>query len=55
MAALYGVSFHVRRFGLLRGPKLAYLVFYGFTILLVVYLTLNYADLFTASFSGADA
>lgn len=54
MAALYGVSFHVRRFGLLRGPKLAYLVFYGFTILLVVYLTLNYADLFTASFSGAD-
>lgn len=55
MAVLYGASFHVRRFGLLRGPKLAYLIFYGFTFLLVVYLALNYTDLFAASFSGADA
>lgn len=41
MVALYAVSFHMRRFGLLRGPKLAYLVFLGFTFLLVTYLVLG--------------
>ncbi|MDK1021624.1 MAG: cytochrome c biogenesis protein CcsA [Candidatus Hydrogenedentes bacterium] len=41
MVALYAVSFHMRRFGLLRGPKLAYLVFFGFTFLLVTYLVLG--------------
>lgn len=41
MAAFYSLSFHVRRFGLLRGPKLAYLVFCGFTLLLVTYLALG--------------
>ncbi len=45
MVALYAVSFHVRRFGLLRGPKLAYLVFFGFTFLLVTYLALGVLQL----------
>lgn len=45
MVALYAVTFHVRRFGLLRGPKLAYLVFFGFMFLLVTYLALGVLQL----------
>lgn len=41
MVALYAVSYHVRRIGSLRGPKLAYLVFFGFTFLLATYLALG--------------
>lgn len=45
MVALYAVTFHMRRFGLLRGPKLAYLVFFGFMFLLVTYLVLGVLQL----------
>lgn len=50
MVALYAVSFHVRRLGLLRGPKLAYLIFFGFTFLLVTYLALGVMQLEGYSF-----
>lgn len=53
MVLFYAVSFHIRRFGLLRGPKLAYLVFVGFTVLLVTYLALSLLNRFGTSFSGA--
>lgn len=41
MVAFYAVCFHVRQFGRLRGPKLAYLVFFGFTFLLAAYLAMG--------------
>jgi len=41
MVALYALSFHARRFGWLRGPKLAYLVFFGFSFILAAYLVFN--------------
>lgn len=50
MVALYAVSFHVRRFGSLRGPKLAYLIFFGFTFLLVTYLALGVLQLGKSTF-----
>ena len=53
MVLFYATSFHVRRFGLLRGPKLAYVVFVGFTILLATYLVLGLMGRFGAYFSGA--
>lgn len=53
MVALYAVSFHARRFGLLRGPKLAYLVFFGFSTLLAVYLVSGLFQLGGAAFWGS--
>lgn len=50
MVALYAVSFHVRRFGLLRGPKLAYLVFFGFTFLLATYLVVGIFQIGSGAF-----
>lgn len=50
MAVFFSTSFHARRMGLLRGPKLAYLVFFGFTALLAVYLTLGFMRLGTHNF-----
>ena len=38
MVIFYAFSFHIRRRGLLRGPKLAYLVFFVSTALFVMYL-----------------
>ena len=38
MALFYAFSFHIRRRGLLRGPKLAYLVFFVSTALFLSYL-----------------
>ncbi len=52
IVVLYAVSFHTRRFGLLRGPKLAYLVFFGFTGILIAYLGLNLFDAAKGSFWG---
>lgn len=52
IAALYAVSFHTRRFGLLRGPKLAYLVFFGFTGVLIAYLALNLFEVAKINFWG---
>ena len=45
MVALYAFSFHVRRFGFLRGPKLAYVVFFGVMFLLVTYLAMGVLQL----------
>jgi ABC-type transport system involved in cytochrome c biogenesis permease subunit len=53
MVGLYAVSFHARRFGLLRGPKLAYLVFFGFTTLLAAYLVMGLFQVGGASFWGS--
>lgn len=53
IALLYAVSFHTRRFGLLRGPKLAYLVFFGFTGVLIAYLALNLLEVGKINFWGA--
>ena len=53
MVALYAVSFHGRRFGLLRGPKLAYLVFFGFTALLAAYFVMGLIQVGGASFWGS--
>jgi HemX protein len=45
MAGFYSVTFHSRRLGWLRGPKLAYFVFIGFTSLMTLYLALSVAEL----------
>ena len=55
MAAFYAVTFHTRRFGLLRGPKLATLVFGGFVGLLGVYLVLGVMQLNNYFFWGASS
>lgn len=45
MVVFYAVSFHVRRMGLLRGPKLAYLVFFVSTALFISYLCIELMNL----------
>lgn len=55
MVALYAVSFHARQFGSLRGPKLAYLVFVGFSFLLAVYLVTSIFQVGGAAFWGAES
>jgi ABC-type transport system involved in cytochrome c biogenesis permease subunit len=55
MAAFYAASFHARSLGLLRGPKLAYLVFVGFGLLLGVYLALEFLDLTNYNFYEGPA
>lgn len=52
MAIFYSVSFHLRRLGLLRGPKLAYVVFFGFAFLLAIYLTLGVLQMSAGTFWG---
>lgn len=52
MAALYSVSFHTRRLGILRGPKLAYLMLCGFNTLLVAYIVLSLLGLRNYNFYG---
>ncbi|MBI4557733.1 MAG: cytochrome c biogenesis protein CcsA [Candidatus Hydrogenedentes bacterium] len=52
MVAFYSVSFHTRRFGLLRGRKLAYFVFFGFTSLLATSIVLALLNLSTYNFWG---
>ncbi|MBX7256702.1 MAG: cytochrome c biogenesis protein [Candidatus Hydrogenedentes bacterium] len=44
MVLLYSTAFHARRRGQLRGQRLAYLVFVGFTIMLAGYLVLGLFD-----------
>jgi HemX protein len=41
MAGFYAVTFHLRRGGRLRGPKLARLVFWGFVLLISGYVVLS--------------
>lgn len=55
MALLYSFSFHARARGWLRGPKLAYCVFWGFGLLLCVYLLLNVLGLTNYNFWGGAA
>ena len=45
MVVFYAFSFHIRRMGLLRGPKLAYLVFFVSTALFVSYLGIELLQL----------
>jgi ABC-type transport system involved in cytochrome c biogenesis permease subunit len=52
MALLYAFIYHARAKGLLRGPKLAHLLFLGFGILLAVYFALEYLDLTNYNFYG---
>jgi hypothetical protein len=40
----YAIAFHGRQFGWLRGQKLAYVIFVGFTGLMLVYLSLGIAN-----------
>lgn len=54
MVAFYAASYHGRKFGVLRGPKLAYFVFFGFVALLVAYLGMSVLDVESYRFgSGA--
>lgn len=46
MVFFYAFSYHARSLGLLRGPKLAYLVFGGVAVLLGIFLALEVMDLF---------
>ena len=55
MLVFYGITFHLRRAGQLRGPKLARLVFTGFCVLLAAYLGLTFLHLRTYHFWGAGA
>jgi len=55
MAGFYATIYHVRRSGLLRGPKLAYAVFLGFSSLLAVYLVLALTNWNTYYFWGGAA
>ena len=50
MAGFYAATFHTRRYGLLRGRKLAYFVIGGFMALLGVYLVSGLMELRTINF-----
>ena len=55
MAVFFASIFHVRQFGRLRGPKLAYLVFFGFAFLLITYLAFGVMRASDYSFWGHAA
>lgn len=55
MVGFYAATFHARRSGRLRGPKLAYVVFFGFSLLLITYLVLALTNLNTYNFWEAVA
>ncbi len=55
MVVLYSTAFHARRRGQLRGQKLAYLVFVGFTVLLAGYLVLGLFNLQDYNFWSASS
>jgi len=52
MVAFYALAFHARRSGRLRGPKLAYFVFIGFSSLLLMYVALTLMNLRAYNFWG---
>lgn len=52
-AVFYGMAFHSRRQGLLRGRKLAYFVCVGFAVLMAAYIALELTNLNTYNFWGA--
>jgi len=55
MVLFYAASYHGRKFGVLRGPKLAYFVFFGFVALLLVYLGMSLLDVESYRFGGGAA
>jgi len=55
MAIFYAVSFNGRLVGWLRGKKLAYFVFWGFTTLLITYIVMGVFDLRDYYFWGAPS
>jgi len=55
LAVLYAVAYHRRRSGRLRGPKLAWLVFSGFSFVLAAYVVLTLLGLYTYNFWEAPA
>jgi len=55
VVAFYGVTFHMRRLGRLRGPKLAYLVLFGFASVMLLYIVLTIAHLRTYNFWSISA
>ncbi len=55
MVFFYGLAFHGRQSGRLRGPKLAYLIFLGFFSLLIIYLVLALMGLNSYNFWGTAA
>ena len=55
MAMLFSASFHTRRFGILRGPKLASLIFFGFNVLLALFLLMSLLGLRNYNFWGQGA
>jgi ABC-type transport system involved in cytochrome c biogenesis permease subunit len=55
MVVLYGVAFHARSYGLLRGEKLALLVVVGVSALLASYMVLGLANLQDYNFWGDAA
>lgn len=54
MLLLYSVSFHTRRIGWLRGPRLAYLVVFSFAVILLSYLALELIPTESYAFWGAS-
>jgi HemX protein len=55
MAGFFAITFHMRRVGRLRGPKLATLVFLGFTVLILAYMVLSVMNLRWHYFWSAGA
>ena len=55
MVVFYGVLFHLRRQGGLRGPKLSYLMLVGFIVLLLAYFALDFMHLRDYNFWEAGA
>ena len=55
MAVFYAATFHIRRSGRLRGPKLAYLVLTGFVLLLLTYLAHALTQVNANSFWSSSA
>jgi ABC-type uncharacterized transport system permease subunit len=55
MVVFYGVLFHLRRHGRLRGPKLSYLMLVGFIVLLLAYFALTFMNLRDYNFWEAGA
>lgn len=55
MVVFYASSFHIRRMGLLRGPKLAYLVFFVSTALFVSYLGIELMQMGGYNFGGSSS
>lgn len=52
MAVFYAATFHLRRSGRLRGPKLAYHIFVGFSVMLAAYVLLALFNLREYNFWG---